>query len=171
MQADLRMYLWFYEWTLFDAVTVGQHTRGYWVASKRISSNHKEGELSHPGIKLLAETGEEEVRLVLTITNEAEHNWPETAAIIACFNPGGVEEQDNVPPTSQFFDPERDRTWYYSSEKFDNLSNRDIHFNTKWRSAIDKIGEVGKYIFSDKWPSSQSDASAGILIRESMDGE
>ena len=104
------MYLWFYEWTLFDAVSEGQNTRGYWVASKKIRTNHREGELSLPGIKLHAKAGEEEVRLALTFTNEAEYNWPETAAIIPCFNPGGAEDQDNIPPRPQFFDLERNRT-------------------------------------------------------------
>ena len=33
---DMKVYLWFYEWHMFDAVNRGQHTRGAW--KNRINS-------------------------------------------------------------------------------------------------------------------------------------
>ena len=36
-QPDMRGYLWFYEWHMFDAVTPGQHTRGNWTNRAEVS--------------------------------------------------------------------------------------------------------------------------------------
>ena len=44
-----------------------------------------------------------------------------------------------------------------------------FHFNTLLRAKIDREASEGEYVFSYKWPTSQEDARAGLLVRESID--
>ena len=99
--------------------------------------------------------------LLLSITNKTERTWPEIAAIIPCFNPG---KQPEVSETPAFFDDDHERTWFLAEEGLVPLIHRDIHYNHTFRSAIDT-----ETVWSDKWPTSPTNATGGILMRESTD--
>lgn len=50
---------------------------------------------------------------------------------------------------------------------------REIHFNHECRSSVmswEKENEDGSFVFDHKWPTSERDSYAGIMIRESTDG-
>ena len=163
---DLRMYLWFYEWNLFEAVREGQHTPGKHEPHKHQENNT--GTLTHAdlGLNLDVQTTETGADLTLTVTNKTAHNWPEIAAIIPCFNPGKNPE---VVATETFFDDNHERTYYLGTNGLTPLVRRDIHFNHMYRAQIDAQAQNGQYIFSEKWPTSPDNASGGLLVRESSD--
>jgi hypothetical protein len=163
---ELRMYLWFYEWNLFEAFRKGQHTAGNHFPTKELSADQRNGVLKHPGLHLEVMAKDDGADLVLTVTNETSHDWPSIAAIIPCFSPG---ESKVVPPTEVFFDEAHERTWYLGNDGLVRLVKRDIHFNSRFRNEIDAEARDGEYVFSQKWPTSQVDAIAGLLLRESMD--
>ena len=164
---DRRMYLWFYEWHLFDAFCKGQHTPGRHIPEKSLADDGRSGVLTHDGLQLNATVREDGADLQLTVTNQSTHDWPDIAAIIPCFNPGSVSE---VPETESFFDDEHERTWFLGRSSLERLIKRDIHFNHDYRDAIDAEAEDGTYVFSEKWPTSGQDAGGGLLLRESIDG-
>jgi hypothetical protein len=69
---DMKVYLWFYEWHMFDAVDRGQHTRGAW--NNRITIG-KDGQLatvasSNPGITLEITSATDGAEMKLTIAND-----------------------------------------------------------------------------------------------------
>ena len=50
---------------------------------------------------------------------------------------------------------------------------RAIHFNHECRSAVmswKREKGSGRFVFDEKWPTSERDAFAGIMIRESTEG-
>jgi hypothetical protein len=49
---DMRAFLWFYEWTMFDAVNRGQHTRGDWTNEVSVFQNGQGGSISSPPLHL-----------------------------------------------------------------------------------------------------------------------
>ena len=163
---DLRMYLWFYEWNLFEGVREGQHTPG--VHHPQMQRDGNRGTLSHPdlGLQLTAQTTDTGADLQLAVTNVSTHRYPGIAAIIPCFNPG---KQPEVAESPTFFDDDQNRTFYLGGEGLMPLIRRDIHFNHTFRTAIDAEAENGHYVFSDKWPTSPANASGGLLLRESSD--
>lgn len=167
---NLRVYLWFYEWNLFDAICEGIHTRGYWIPIKRLSKDRRRGVLIHPGMELLVTATDDKIDLQLKIVNETDHYWPETAAIVPCFNPGAPDREQLFlsAPTWQFFDDDRQRTWFVSSRGLAHLRNRDIHFNEQLYSSFSDRGKPREFVFSDKWPTSTVNATEGIIIRESV---
>ncbi len=170
-QADLRIYLWFYEWHLFDAVSPGEHTMGYWHPSRSIAADHASGQLAHPGMTLTAAAAGDIVELTLSITNESAHDWPEAAGIIPCLSPGGESGGAYVvPPTRDLFDDEHARTWYVTGRGWQLLRNRDIHFNERLWPALDQWSPDGQFVFSDKWPTSSENAAAGLVLRQSVGG-
>ncbi len=158
---DLKMYLWFYEWNLFDAVRPGQHTAGAHVPQKML--DNRAGTLTHPdlGLRLDVASRDHGADMRLSITNKTDRTWPEIAAIIPCFNPG---KQPEVAETQAFFDDNHERTWFLAEEGLVPLIRRDIHYNRAFRRAIN-----AETAWSDKWPTSPTDATGGILIRESQD--
>jgi len=163
---DLMMYIWFYEWNMFEAVHAGQHTGGDHVPQKTLNNNA--GVLEHPelGLRLEVAGTEEGADLQLSVTNKTDRTWPEIAAIIPCFNPG---KQPEVSETETFLDKEQERTWFLAEEGLVPLIHRDIHFNHDLRNAIDAETTDGKYVWHGKWPTSQTNATGGILMRESTD--
>jgi hypothetical protein len=162
------MYLWFYEWNLFDAVVQGEHTRGYWTPQKTLGPDFDYGKLAHPGLELQATARDDGADMQLNVVNESDHDWPDAAAIIPCFNPG-APENELVPPTEAFCDEAHDRTWFASQYGLELLTDRAIHFNAALRPAVDARSREGQFVFSQKWPTSPSDAAAGFIIRESSD--
>jgi hypothetical protein len=45
-----------------------------------------------------------------------------------------------------------------------------MHFNEKYRKAVEAVSRQGQFVFSDKWPTAEPDARGGVLLRESTDG-
>jgi len=164
-----RMYLWFYEWNLFNAVYEGQHTPGYQTPSKMLDREHYQGKLFHPNMNLLADSTKDSVDLLLTITNDTNHDWPQIASIIPCFNPGGLDSCIKVVPTLHFFDDAHERTWFLGKDGVEGLEGHAIHFDEKLREEINEQACEGKFGFSEKWPTSERNASIGLIVRESCD--
>jgi len=165
-----RMYFWFYEWNLFEAVKAGQHTPGCGKPVHDLANDSRSGTLTHDdlGLRISVTAVEDGAELLLEATNRTEHDWPDIAAVIPCFNPGKLEE---VPETESFFDDAHERTWYVGQAGPDSLVRRDIHFNHRFRASVDAEAENGTYVFTEKWPTSPDDAYAGLLMRESADRE
>jgi hypothetical protein len=160
------MYLWFYEWNLFEAFGKGQHTAGNHIPAKELSKDGRNGALKHTGLRLEVNAQNDGADLQLTVTNETSHDWPLIAAIIPCLSPG---DRKVVPPTEAFFDDAHERTWFLGNDGLVRLVRRDIHFNSMFRTEIDSAASDGEYVFSQKWPTSQIDAKHGLLLRESVD--
>ena len=165
---SLRMYLWFYEWHLFDAFCQGQHTPGYHYPSRDLAPDRRSGVLAHPGLELTVTAAEDGAELEFVVSNISEHHWPDIAAIIPCFNPGQLP---HVVPTEQFFDDGHERTWFLGMEGLEQLVQRDIHFNGQFRDQIDAQSTQDGFVFSHKWPTSSHNAAGGLLLRESVDKE
>jgi len=169
---DLTMYLWFYEWNLFEAMSAGQHTPGTYRNTRAIAPDGRTATVSAPGLYLTVEAVSDGARLVLKITNLSGRDWPETAAIVPCWNPGripGSVTSNHSPLNPNFADPGRDRSYFQSAAGIALLDSRAIHFNSRWRPALDRITPEGAFAFSYKWPTSEVNATSGVLIRESAD--
>lgn len=167
---DLTMFLWFYEWNLFEAMSPGQHTPGSFKTKRDISASR--GTITYPGLDLRVEAAPDGARLTLKVTNVSGHDWPELAAIIPCWNPGkvdGVPSAVRQPLNVNFADSERDRSYFHSAGGLTLLDSRAIHFNHRWRAALDKIEASTGFVFSSKWPTSEVNANRGLLVRESAD--
>jgi hypothetical protein len=163
---ELRMYLWLYEWNLFEAFRKGQHTAGKHFPTKELSKDGRHGVLKHPGLHLEVTAQNDGAGLALTVTNNTSHDWPLIAAIIPCFLPGDGQV---VPQTEMFVDDAHERTWFLGYDGLVRLIKRDIHFNGKFRNEIDAETRDGEFVFSHKWPPSQLDAKHGLMLRESVD--
>jgi hypothetical protein len=88
-------YLWFYEWHLFDAVMKGEHTPGTWSWKWTINNNNTVAQMDSQGIKMTINATGNGADMVMEITNTTNYDWPEIAAIIPCFNPGGAGSKRN----------------------------------------------------------------------------
>ena len=167
-QQDMRVYLWFYEWHMFDAVTRGQHTRGAWENRVTVSDDRSRGKIvsQNPGISVEMKAVDDGAEMLLTVTNRSDHDWPALASMIACFNPGPAPTRNR-----QFANT---NTFFNSAAGLKPLkmkAPREIHYNHRLRKAIDaEADEDGKYVWSSKWPKSDVDAVDGLIIRESTDG-
>ena len=181
---DMRMFVWFYEWHMFDAVLPGIHTHGprEWSGFRRqLSEDHGEGDMEEAGIRLSIKGVPDGADLLLTIKNSSEHDWPETAAIIPCFNPGpnskGHPYGVGHPGTTvrwnpTFVDTDKTHTWFVSPGGIFLLADRSIHFNHALREQVEQIrADRGPFIFDGKWPTSPTDANDGLIMRESLDGK
>lgn len=169
---EMNMYLWFYEWHLFEAVEKGQHTPGPHEPTLELAEDGTRGTLSHPGRVIEVVAQDDGADLTFTITNESKHAWPDIAGLIPCFNPGGSSDEDIVQPNPRMFDDAHERTWFVGAGGLENLARRDIHFSGALREKIDgEADENGEFLFSRKWPTSHHNAEAGLLLRESTDLE
>jgi hypothetical protein len=156
-------YLWFYEWNMFDAVRAGQHTPGGFQPFERtVSSDENRGSLTSDNMQLDVEAVEDGAELRLAVTNQSQHDWPELAGIIPCFNPGPKDARN-----PQFANT---NTYFAAETGLVRQQAREIHFNAAFRDAIEAESDAGTFVFSHKWPTSDIDATAGVLIRESTDG-
>jgi hypothetical protein len=158
------VYLWFYEWHLFDAVVPGEHTRGSFRHPREVAADA--ARIEPPGMKLEADTAEDGAWLTLTVENTSEHDWPEEAAIIPCFNPGPKDA-----PNTNFQDHDHTRTYFLGEDGLRLLEQREIHFNHALAERVTRWANDGDYEFTYKWPHSDHEAMGGILVRESVDGK
>jgi hypothetical protein len=166
-------FLWFYEWHLFDAVQKGEHTQGTCDWEWNVDEDGSAAHMDADWLKLHVKTVENGAELSLEIMNNTGHDWPSIAAIIPCFNPGDPRKPSERNPL--FLDEEHINTYFKGEDRLELIKGafpREIHFNHKCRSAImswDKEKEDGRFVFDEKWPTSERDAFAGIMIRESGD--
>jgi hypothetical protein len=81
-------YLWFYEWHLFDTIRKGEHTSGTREWKWKLSPDKKTAEMKSQWLNMTARSTNDGADLLLEITKKSDHDWPEIAAMIPCFNPG-----------------------------------------------------------------------------------
>lgn len=163
---EMKMYLWFYEWHMFDAVQPGQHTRGNWTNQTKLARDGRSASVNsgNEGITLEVQAAKDGADLILRVTNRSEHDWPELATLVACFNPGPTETRNQ-----QFANT---KTWFPGPDGLVPLKMqypREIHYNHALRESIDRAADDGKFVWSDKWPTSKVDAFGGLIIREATD--
>jgi hypothetical protein len=162
-QPDMAMYLWFYEWNMFEAVQPGEHTNGdYKRFAHELSANRHEMWIRAEDMSLKATAARDGAELELTITNTSGHDWPDVAGIIPCFNPGPIEQRNPHFANTN--------TYFVGPEGLGKQDAREIHFNSAFRPQIDARSRDGRFAFTHKWPTSPVDATAGVLLRESDDG-
>ena len=172
-------HLWFYEWHLFDAVHDGEHTKGSHDWEWKVSPDGTKAELTSEWLGMKMNATDDGADLLLKITNNSEHDWPEIAAIIPCFNPG---HKGTVKVNSLFLDEEHDDTYFIGEDGLDLIKGqtpRELHFNQKMLPAImdwEKESENDKFVFEGKkynykWPISERNAYDGLMIRESDDND
>ncbi len=160
------MYLRFYEWNMFGAVLPAKHTRGSSDWPWQLSPDKSRATMKSPAMNLTVQAANDGADLILTITNKSGHDWPATAAIIPCFNPG--VEWGGVRENPLFFDETHRNTYFVGPDGLELLQQREIHFNNALSSALYRLSPDGKFTFSDKWPSSQRNATEGLMIRQSQ---
>jgi hypothetical protein len=167
------MFLWVYEWNMFEAMAPGQHTHGTYNLERHLNNDATEAQVVSPQLHLTVRAVADGAELVLRITNRTTHAWPAIAGIIPCWNPGqvpGTNPSMPLPLNRNFADPWKSKTFFVSSGGLTPLSSRAMHFNTRFRSAVEAASDEGKLLFSNKWPTSDDDATAGLIVRESEDG-
>ncbi|RPI24834.1 MAG: hypothetical protein EHM61_16020 [Acidobacteria bacterium] len=165
-KAAVAMFLWLYEWNLFDAVQKGEHTHGDVLPKRVISVNQEEASVSSADIEFRLRAIEDGATIRLVITNRSDHDWPPLAAIIPCFNPGPAALRSRG-----FSDEEHTHTYFLGSEGLEPLGTREIHFRRELRPLIDQLSPSGQFVFTHKWPTSLENAGGGILIREAEDAQ
>jgi len=167
------VYLWFYEWHLFDAVRKGEHTHGSWKWEWTVDANGTLAQMNSQWLKMRVKATENGADMTLDITNTTDYDWSDIAAIIPCLNPGSPLNRDEQNPI--FLDEEYEHTYFLGSDGLELIEGqypREIHFNHKFRTTImsrEKERKDGAFIFSSKWPTSDRDAYAGLMVRESED--
>jgi len=168
-------HFWFYEWHLFDAVSEGEHTHGSHDWEWTVLPDGTKAEMTSEWLSMSMIATDDGADLILDITNTSEHDWPEIAAIIPCFNPG---QEDIIKVNPLFLDEEHDDTYFLGDNGLELIKGdapREIHFNQALLPAImdwEKEREDGNFVFESaehnyKWPTSERNAHAGLLIRES----
>jgi hypothetical protein len=162
----LRMYLWMYEWNLFEAVDAGEHTHGYTLQERWVSDDRHKASVSGHDLSFDFTAVSDGAVVSLTVRNGSDHDWPPYAGIIPCFNPGPPRVRN-----TQFVDDEHARTYFLGPDGLEPFQAREIHFNQALRPLIDKVSPSGQFVFSGKWPTSPRNAVAGLIIRESADGQ
>ena len=163
-QDDMTVYLWFYEWHMFEAIREGQHTHGTHKNDIRVAEDQRSGTIVslELGLSLSMTAGVDSSDMTLTVTNKSDHSWPELASIIPCFNPGPEEIRNR-----QFANT---KTFFPGPDGLARLVDREIHYNTGLRTTVDQeADEEGKYVWSFKWPESDVDSHGGLIVRESTD--
>jgi hypothetical protein len=170
----MTMYLWFYEWNMFEAMAPGPHTHGTYKLDRRIDPITNQALITSPAIRFRMKPAPDGADLLLTVTNLTRHDWPAIAAIIPCWSPGQVEgtnPNQPLPKTEALADREHDSTEFLSERGLTPLTSRAIHFNHELRRMVDRVSDHGQFVFSSKWPTSEENAQAGILVRRSRDGK
>jgi len=166
-------FLWFYEWHLFDAVAKGEHTPGSCNWEWHIDGDGAEARMDAEWLRLHVRATENGADLSLEISNNTGHDWPSIAAIIPCFNPG--DPRNPSTRNALFLDDGHVHTYFRGKDGLEPIKGtlpREIHFNHDCRSSVMTWAEDngdGGFVFDEKWPTSDRDAYAGIMIRESDD--
>jgi hypothetical protein len=161
----MAMYLWVYEWNMFEAMKPGQHTGGTFPLPREVDDAGTTAKIESPELTLEMKAATGAVDLLLTVRNRTDRDWPEIAGIIPCFNPGPA----NSPDRSQAF--VNTNTYFLGPEGLERLHKREIHFNQAVRKLVDAEADDGRYAWSDKWPKADPNAAAGLLIREATDAK
>jgi hypothetical protein len=174
-QKDMAMFLWFYEWNMFEAIRRGADSSGTWDLPRTFSADGSRATVTSHMMQLTVLATANGADLSLKVTNRSQDKvWPEIAGVIPCFNPGrkeGTSDTDPGPKNAQFGDLQERKTYFLGPQGLALLDSRAIHFNERLRPLIDREGAAGPFRFSEKWPTSEVNAKAGILIRESEDGQ
>lgn len=166
-------YFWFYEWHLFDAVTKGEHTHGSHSWKWAVNANGTLAQMNSQWLKMRIKATENGAEMTLDITNTTNYDWPDIAALIPCFNPGNPQQREEQNPI--FLDEKYEHTYFLGRDGLELIKGqypREIHFNHKFQTTImnrKKERDDGNFVFSDKWPTSDRDAYAGLMARESED--
>jgi len=149
-------YLWFYEWYLFDAVEKAEHVRGIYDWKWTVDDEATSAQMNSEWLKVNIKSAENGADLTLEITNTSNHDWPEIAAIIPCFNPG-PSKQDSLRNLI-FLDEKHEHTYFLAKDGLELIKGefpREIHFNHKFHDKInawDKEREDGKFVFDESGP-------------------
>lgn len=164
------IYLRFYEWNMFDAVSAGEHTPGRDRWDWDVASDHRTAVLHSDLYHARVTTVDGGARIELKVTNTNSHDWPDIAAIVPCVSPEYAKF--GVPQNPFFFDEGHERTWFLGHDGLELLKQREIHFNAELKSSVlqrsqNQSGTFPK--FSYKWPTSDKDAARGLMVRESID--
>jgi len=163
-QPGMAVYLWFYEWNMFDAIQTGQHTHADFAHfSHHVDAAGRRAEIRGADMSLEFAAVRDGADMRLTVTNRSDHDWPELAGIIPCFNPG--------PPASRNPAFSNEKTWFVGPDGLARQDKREIHFNADLRGRVDACSDRGRFVWSQKWPTSPVNATAGLLLRESTDGQ
>ncbi len=169
--SELFAFLWFYEWHLFDAVCKGEHTRGDHKWNWDFNTEGTQARMDADCMSMDVQTNTHGADLALTVHNKTDYDWPEIAAIIPCFNPG-----DPLTPelrNALFLDEGHVHTYFRGENGLMPIKGavpREIHFNHQCKNNVmawDKENADGSFVFDSKWPTSNRDAYAGVMIRES----
>lgn len=161
---SMAMYVWFYEWNLFEAVQPGEHTHNEFQRfTHTFNADGSKAEIRADDIVLTAVSVRDGADLQLTVTNRSDHDWPDVAGIIPCFNPGPPETRN-----PQFTNT---KTYFVGPDGLARQDKREIHFNADLLQDIEARSDHGVFVFSGKWPTSPINATDGLLLRESEDGQ
>jgi hypothetical protein len=174
-EPEADMFFWIYEWNMFEAMRPGEHTHGTYQLPRTLQPGGAEALVDSPALRLVLRAVEDGAELELRVTNTTEATWPALAGIIPCWNPGMVGGTNPSMPAAlnrNFADPWRQRTFFVSADGLTALTSRAIHFNHGLRVEVDRASAAsgGRFAFSQKWPTSEVEAVAGILVREAEDG-
>ena len=162
-QKGMSVYLWFYEWNMFEAMQPGQHTRGTYKLDRKLNRTSTRGLITSDALELSMTAVADGAELKLTVRNRTNYDFPPVAAIIPCFNPG-----PRATRNKQFANT---NTYFLSAKGLGKLIKREIHFNHVVRPLVDKHAKAGKYIWTEKWPLNNTDSVGGLIVRESTDGK
>lgn len=169
---DRTMFLWFYEWNVFEAMSPGEHSQGNWKLPRRIAPDGASAVISGAGLRLDMKVVPDGAELRLEVENQSGRDWPELAGIIPCWNPGhlpGADPTKWAPLNRIFADEEKDKTYFVAAGGLEPLTSRAIHFSAPLRPLLDRLHPNGTFVFSNKWPTSEVNAATGLLIRQSAD--
>jgi hypothetical protein len=161
-QKDMAVYLWFYEWHMFDAMQRGQHTNGSYQLERKLTDDGQQGVISSPALTIQMTAVTDGATLMLTVRNNTDYDFPTLAAIIPCFNPGPQATRNR-----QFANT---NTYFLGPSGLQRLMQREIHFNAGLRDLVNREARDGRYAWSDKWPLAEPNAVEGLIVRESTDG-
>jgi hypothetical protein len=161
---DMDMYLWFYEWNLFDAFQPGQSSAGDYEFERSVAPDGRSARIRAENLVLELEVDAEGVALELSVTNPQEEPFGELAALVPCFSPGPPERRTHALSN-------HDATYYLGRTGLERATAREMHFNAALREALQAVSPELEFDFSSKWPTSDHDAVGGLLLRQSREGD
>lgn len=159
----MAMYLWFYEWNLFDAFEPGDFTPGRWDFEPRVAPDGRSAVVEGGDVRLAARVERGGVALELTVRNSTGRDWPELAGLVACFNPG-PEAVRNVEMAHHL------GTYFLGEGGLERVPDREMRFARGLDRALRERSPELAFAFSPRWNTSAQRANAGILLRESLHG-
>jgi hypothetical protein len=159
----MAMYLWFWEWSLFETQERGDVSAARHDWPREVAPDGRSGSVSAEGFALRARVVDDGVELELAVENRSDHDWPEEAAIIACFSPG--------PEDSRTFEMGHHlKTYLVGEHGLERFQDRAMHFNAALLPRLRERSPELHFDFSNRWASSPRSSHAGLLLRESLSG-